>query len=846
MRARGFVLLFVVAALEEGPLLGDTALNIPGYRLVWSDEFEGTTVDSTKWDVNVGVNAWYKRASDGRFVEPHWFNEAFAPWTDAGTINSERQYYSPDNVSVRDGLLEITARVETVQNPVGLYDPNYHRYTSGKLNSADEFQFRFGIVKWRAQLPSGQGLWPALWMLNAPNPWYWDDEIDVMEGRGSQPTITTSAHHFKVGPDNANQYNSGLLDTGRNLQQSFNEYGLEWTASRIHTWINDQSVFTDTVAIPQGPMFLIMNAAVGGHFDGVPASDAIFPSYFKIDWVRVWQPASDPGDLASGGFETFQGPNWADWNTRDSGNLRSVTTAPLHGSASVEIGWRSTATQPPVSPPDTNLLTDGTAGPWSAWVNLFDASGNEVSSTSASPASIPASGSGDSATLSLHQSASASGANSVLYRQIDGPTLGGKPVVFSGSVLIEEGFATGTQANAFIRIFDPSYSYTDVETSVLAGGDFRLETTIPSSNVPVVQFGFETTGPIGSAGRLHATGLLLQELDPTTSNPNPDPLPFTGFQQTVLAQPHQQLRYGVLTANHPTDPIGPAALARLRLEFLDTAETPISEVISPIIDNASPSHAIPFIREAITPAHTAFVRLSIERVTLDEASDLGGAFLADVAFLQSVGDTALPLATDRPPSRLVVREGESLSLPISIQSSDPVTYTWYRDGQAVASTKDLTLTATPADAGTYHLIAENDAGPVIGAISTVFVIDPGPDSDGDGISDTDENQRFLTNPSQPDSDADGLSDYAEIFFTQTNPNNPASKLGISAFYLNSGSPSLQFDSVPGLSYLLQASTDLLNWVSIGDPITASSTSSFFHDLPSPSSPHSFFRVSLAP
>lgn len=845
MHARGLVLLFAVAALAQAQRLqGDTALNIPGYRLVWNDEFEGTAVDPARWDVNVGVNAWYKRASDGRFVEPHWFNEAFAPWTEAGTINYERQYYSPDNVSVRDGLLEITARAETVQNPVGLYDPNYHRYTSGKLNSADEFQFRFGIVKWRAQLPSGQGLWPALWMLNAPNPWYWDDEIDVMEGRGSQPTVTTSAHHFKVGPDNANQYNSGTLDTGRNLQQGFNEYGLEWTASSIRTWINDQTVFTDTVAIPQGPMFLIMNAAVGGHFDGVPASDAIFPTQFRIDWVRVWQPASQPEDLSSGGFEAFQGPNWADWNTQDSGNLHSFTTAPLHGGASIAIGWRSTATQPPVSAPDTNLLTDGTAGPWSAWVNLFDASGNETSSTSASPSSIPAYGSGDSATLSLHQSASASGANSVLYRQIDGSTLFGKSVVFSGTVLIEEGFATGTQANAFIRIFDPSYSYTDVKMSVLAGGQFRLESTIPSSNVPIVQFGFETTGPIGSAGRLHATGLLLQEPDPNATDPAP--LPQTGFQQTVFAQPDQRVRYGVLAANHPTDPLGPAAHGRLRLEFLDNAQTPISEIITPIVDEASPAHAVPFIRDAITPASTAFVRLSIERVTLDEASDLGGAFLADVAFLQSVEDTALPLVTDRPPSRVVLREGESLSLSIGIQSSDPVTFTWYRDGQPIASTKDLSLTASPAHAGTYHLVAENSAGPLIGAISEVFVIDPGPDSDGDGISDTDESQRFHTNPSQRDSDGDGQSDYEELFFTQTNPNNPTSKLGISAFYLNSGSPSLQFDSVPGLSYLLQASTDLLNWVSIGDPITASSSSSFFHDLPSPSSPHSFFRVSLAP
>ncbi len=96
-------------------------------------------------------------------------------------------------------------------------------------------------------------MWPALWLLNAPNPWYWDDEIDVMEARGSLPSITTSAHHFKTGVDRANQYNTAQLDTGLNLQTGFHEYGLEWTASRLQTHFNDQVVFTDTEKSPPRP-----------------------------------------------------------------------------------------------------------------------------------------------------------------------------------------------------------------------------------------------------------------------------------------------------------------------------------------------------------------------------------------------------------------------------------------------------------------------------------------------------------------------------------------------------------------------------------------------------------------
>ncbi len=103
-----------------GPIAqADTELNVPGHRLVWNDEFAAPSLDASKWDVATGVNAWYQRASDGRQVEPQWFNEPFAPWLQAGTINGERQYYSPDNVTVNAGVLQIQARRETVVNPGG-------------------------------------------------------------------------------------------------------------------------------------------------------------------------------------------------------------------------------------------------------------------------------------------------------------------------------------------------------------------------------------------------------------------------------------------------------------------------------------------------------------------------------------------------------------------------------------------------------------------------------------------------------------------------------------------------------------------------------------------------------
>jgi len=820
----------------------DTELNVPGHRLVWNDEFEAPSVDVGKWDVAVGVNAWYQPTSGGRRVEPQWFNEPFAPWVQAGTINGERQYYSPNNVSVNAGVLQIQARRETVANPVGIYDPQFHRYTSGKLNTADEFQFRFGIIRWRAQLPAGQGMWPALWMLNAPNPWYWDDEIDVMEARGSLPNITTSAHHFKVGANLVNQYNSIGLNTGLNLQTGFHEYGLEWTTSRIQTHFNDQVVFTDTVEVPQGPMFLIMNAAVGGGFDGVPASDTIFPSNFLIDWVRVWQPSLWPSDLADGDFETYQGAHWANWNTIDDGNLSTVTNGALHGRSSVRIGRLNAIVSGETIA--SNLLTDGSAGVWSAWLNQVDANGSITSGAGISPASIPATAANDTVTLAVHQTASFPRANAVVYRQLSGALVRGLNLTYSGRIEIDEVFPVGTQALVFIRIFRGDYSFSDVTTSVKTGGTFTIQAAIPLTDVSFVQVGLETTGPTGSAGRLVATALNLLD---NASAPTTGTADRTGFTQTVAARPGAVVRYGLLAANSAADPIGAGAEGRLRLEFLNIANVPISEVITPLVDATSPHRAAAWSLESVTPATAAWVRLSIERVTTHPETDTSGSLLADAVFLQVPGHTALPLFTGEPSRRLVVKDGDPLVLDITVSSASPLTYQWYHDGEKTVTTADATLVARPSLAGTHFVVARNAAGPVIGAVTALTVLDAGPDTDGDGISDTDEATVYGTNPLRADSDGDGLSDYHELFDTQTNPLSPASAFRITAVAIVAGQLELTFESVPGLEYQLEASSDLVGWAPAGPAFVATEKTTTHRDpLPFSAATPRFLRFTVNP
>lgn len=253
-----------------------------GWRQVWSDEFDGPAgarVDSTKWNYDL---------ADGCQVQ------------NCGWGNNEKEYYSDNaaNISLNGhGQLVITAR----KAPAGLhcyYGPCL--YTSAKITTRGKMLASPGRVEARIRLAPGQGLWPAFWMLghgSPVTPWPDCGELDIMENKGSEVSTSSSAIHGPGYSGNTPFAHRHTLSQGK-LTDDFHTFAVEWDSAQARFFVDDSVHYVVTreqiqkygKSILDQPFFVILNLAVGGHFDGDPRSDAIFPATMLVDYVRVYAP----------------------------------------------------------------------------------------------------------------------------------------------------------------------------------------------------------------------------------------------------------------------------------------------------------------------------------------------------------------------------------------------------------------------------------------------------------------------------------------------------------------------------------------------------------------------------
>jgi beta-glucanase (GH16 family) len=270
-----------IGALVLYGVLGGGALVTQGQSLslVWSDEFNGASIDMTKWTFDIG--------NGGESGNPGWGND-------------ELEYYTSNsaNVYVTNGFLHIHAQSQVTNTPEGTFN-----YTSARMKTQGLFWKTYGRIEWRAALPGGVGFWPAIWMLGTNDNsigWPGCGEIDVVENNGAAITVEQGSIHS--GTDASQTYDFPTGETVTN----FHVYDLDWNTNSSGgvsiTWSVDgiayetQTDWGSSTSMPypfpfNQPFFFLMNLAVGGDYLGNPTPNEINPSMpgeVVIDYIRVY------------------------------------------------------------------------------------------------------------------------------------------------------------------------------------------------------------------------------------------------------------------------------------------------------------------------------------------------------------------------------------------------------------------------------------------------------------------------------------------------------------------------------------------------------------------------------
>lgn len=244
-------------------------------QLVWADEFDGpagTGPDPENWGFDVGGEGWG---------------------------NYELQYHtdSLDNAAHDgEGNMVITARQDNPDNLECWYGTC--EYTSARLLTQGNFDHQYGRFEANIQIPTGQGVWPAFWMLGANFDdigWPYSGEIDIMENVGHEPGTVHGTIHgpgYSAGDGIGESYEH---PDGGEFTDNFHVYAIDWGPGFITWSVDGNDYLTLTPDDLDGeewvfdqPFFMIMNIAVGGEWPGDPDETTEFPQEMKIDYVRVY------------------------------------------------------------------------------------------------------------------------------------------------------------------------------------------------------------------------------------------------------------------------------------------------------------------------------------------------------------------------------------------------------------------------------------------------------------------------------------------------------------------------------------------------------------------------------
>ena len=264
---------------------------------VWRDEFDGNSLDGTKWTALNGG------------------------WKDEGQQVRNCYTRSDENINVSGGSL----------NLIGLHKPGATctggntktgNFTSGFVQTKNKAYFKYGYIEARIKMPKNKSTWPGFWMSpnNSPYSAGWPDwgEIDIVEAKGSNHQFAASDAHWRdkntpTGQTGSHRNRQGVIPSskfGTNDTTEWHTYGVKWTEGKLEYFIDGELHHTITefknsnsTGSPNGPFdqdfFLRLNLAIGGNYIDSPWDDPTssvgaangegFPATMSIDYVRVYE-----------------------------------------------------------------------------------------------------------------------------------------------------------------------------------------------------------------------------------------------------------------------------------------------------------------------------------------------------------------------------------------------------------------------------------------------------------------------------------------------------------------------------------------------------------------------------
>jgi beta-glucanase (GH16 family) len=268
------------------------SINKNKWELVWADDFSGTEIDKSKWCYDIG-NGYMDNHERG--------------WV-AGWGNDELQFYTDGskNSFIRNGNLVLRAVKETYKGDVNHTIKKFN-YTSTRIKTSGLFSKKYGRFEFRVKFPIGKGIWPAIWLMpqnNVYGAWAASGEIDIAEAKGSNPySVAGTITYGNVWPSmklSKEIYN--FPDDGK--ISDYHVYVFEWEPGELRWYVDGNLYFTEnlwhTIGIGKADyytypapfdqeFYILLNIAVGGHFDGNPDDTTVFPQEMMVDYVKVYE-----------------------------------------------------------------------------------------------------------------------------------------------------------------------------------------------------------------------------------------------------------------------------------------------------------------------------------------------------------------------------------------------------------------------------------------------------------------------------------------------------------------------------------------------------------------------------